>query len=104
FLGLPTPLSAGMVVSLVLAHVSYTESMATGAGFSVAAMAVLLGGLMVSNVRYRSFKDMSLRKPDLLAVMGLSGLILTAVVVKPGIAFLLFLVVYITLGLLGGLV
>lgn len=104
FLGLPTPLAAGTVISLVLAYVSFTESMTTGAGLSVAAMAVFLGALMVSNVRYRSFKDMSLKKPDLLAVLALLGVVLAAMVVKPSIAFGLLLVVYVIVGLLGGLV
>lgn len=104
FLGLPTPLAAGTVISLVLAYVSFTETMTTGAGWSVAAIAIFLGALMVSNVRYRSFKDMSLRKPDLLAVLAVLGVILAAMVVKPGIAFGLLLVVYVIVGLLGGVV
>lgn len=104
FLGLPTPLAAGAVVSLVLAYVSFTEAMTTGAGLSVAALAVGLGALMVSNIRYRSFKDLSLRKPDLLVVLALLGVILGVMVIKPGIVFGLLFVVYIVVGLLGGLV
>lgn len=105
FLGLPSPLAAGAVVSVVLAHVSMTGKMTTGAGMSVAAMATLLGFLMVSNVRYRTFKDVNFRGP---AGLGLLGLVVVTAIVgvafKPGVAFVILMVLYILIGLVGGLV
>ncbi len=106
FVGLPTPLAAGTVVSLVMAHVSYTETMAvSGAAASVAAVALLLGGLMVSNVRYRTFKNIGLsgRVAALASVVVLTSAAVS-VFLKPSVAFVLLMVAYITLGLGGGLV
>jgi CDP-diacylglycerol--serine O-phosphatidyltransferase len=105
FEGLPTPLAAGAVVSIVLAHLSVTGHATTNATWNVAAMSVLLGGLMVSNVRYRTFKDFNFG--------GRSGVILAALCVlvatvsklaDPSVAFVTIMVLYIVVGLGGGLV
>lgn len=105
FLGLPTPLAAGTVIALVLAHVSYTETASTAATASVAAVVVLLGGLMVSNVRYRSFKDLNLRGTAALGVGAVvASTLLAAVIFKPSVTFVLVMVAYIFLGLGGGIV
>ena len=69
FQGLPSPLAAGGVVALVLAALAQTDHYTTPASGAVALAALLLGGLMVSNVRYRTFKDVRLR--------GRAGLIVT---------------------------
>lgn len=104
FEGLPTPLAAGAVVSMVLAHLSLTGHATTNATWNVAAMSVLLGGLMVSNVRYRTFKDFNFA--------GRSGVILAAlcllvggvsIVAGPSVAFVMIMVLYITIGMGGGL-
>lgn len=105
FLGLPSPLAAGTVVAVVLAHVSSTGNVTTGASSSVAAMAVLLGALMVSNIRYRTFKDVNFRGRAGVAAMLL--IVLSAAVgiaFKPGVAFVLLMVLYIAIGLIGGVV
>lgn len=105
FLGLPTPLAAGTVVAIVLAHVSFTETMTTGAAGSVAAIVVLLGGLMVSNVRYRTFKDLNLVGPGLVGASAVVlAAVLAAVILKPSVTFVFIMVAYIFLGLGGGLV
>ncbi|RDV38300.1 CDP-diacylglycerol--serine O-phosphatidyltransferase [Bradymonadaceae bacterium TMQ3] len=104
FLGLPSPLAAGMVASLVLAHVSFSGQIATGASESVAAVALLLGGLMVSNVRYRTFKDVKFRGPAaLVLVLLLAAVTALAVVYKAGVALVVVTAVYIVVGLCGGL-
>ena len=79
FMGLPSPLAAGAVVSVVLAHVSMTGEMTTLASRSVAALGALLGALMISNIRYRTFKDVNFR--------GRAGIVLLAVAaVSAGVA------------------
>jgi len=105
FLGLPSPLAAGAVVSVVLAHVSMTGEMTTLASGSVAALGTLLGGLMVSNVRYRTFKDVNFRgRAGLIAI----GLIFASAAVgmafKPGVAFVVLMMLYIAIGIIGGVV
>jgi len=105
FLGLPTPLAAGTVVSVVLAHISVTGSLATGTPWNVGAIAVLLGGLMVSDVRYRTFKNIDLDGRSTVIFVLLAAVVCgIAAVAKPSIAFVATMVGYIVVGLVGGVV
>lgn len=105
FEGLPTPLAAGAVVSIVLAHLSITGHPNTAASGNVAAMSVLLGGLMVSNVRYRTFKDFNFAGRSGLALLGLCAIVLAVgMSAGPSVAFVTVMVMYIVVGLGGGLV
>lgn len=104
FLGLPTPLAAGTIVALVLAHVAFTELATTAEALSVAAVTVMLSGLMVSNVRYRTFKDVNLQgRTGLAAAVVVASAALGSVILKPSATFVLLMVAYIVLGLGGGL-
>jgi CDP-diacylglycerol---serine O-phosphatidyltransferase len=61
FVGLPIPLAAGMIVSMVIAHYGMRAQPLGSAGPVVIAVVVsLLALLMVSTVRYRTFKDLRL--------------------------------------------
>jgi CDP-diacylglycerol---serine O-phosphatidyltransferase len=105
FLGLPTPLAAGAVVAVVLAHVSWTGEMTTGAHWSVASLSVMLGGLMVSNVRYRTFKEVNLRgRAGLIALCMVAATLTVGVVFKPGVALVALMFAYIVVGIGGGIV
>ncbi|RKH00706.1 CDP-diacylglycerol--serine O-phosphatidyltransferase [Corallococcus sp. CA053C] len=59
FVGLPIPLAAGVLVSLIISHhvASQGEALGDGARMPVAVAAGALSLLMVSTVRYRTFKD-----------------------------------------------
>jgi CDP-diacylglycerol--serine O-phosphatidyltransferase len=78
FVGLPIPLAAGTITALVIAH--YKEfGAATDAAtrVPVAVVVALLSFLMVSTVRYRTFKDVHLSRKSLsifavLVVVGLA--------------------------------
>lgn len=68
-------------------------------------MSILLGGLMISNVRYRTFKDFNFA--------GRSGVILVTLcmmvaavsfLASPSVAFVMIMVLYIIIGMGGGLV
>lgn len=60
FQGLPSPMSAGIIASSVLA---YRELGVEGAGnWALLFITFLLGFVMVSPFRYRSFKELDLRK------------------------------------------
>lgn len=105
FLGLPTPLAAGTVISAVLAHLSYTGTSTTGATTSVAAIAIVLSLLMVSNVRYRSFKDVNLRGVAVTRAVAIVGAFVAAsTMIKPSMTFVVLFFAYIIIGLLGGVV
>ncbi len=102
FIGLPIPLAAATIVSLVIAHHSLGSDPVALHG-SVLLVVVILAYLMVSNVRYRTFKGVH---PSwrLLIVLGLSlgGLIITFGVLGVSASLMLIILCggYILLGLL----
>lgn len=69
FVGLPIPLAAGVVVSLVIAHYKAFGGAEVPA-IPVAVLAALLSFLMVSTVRYRTFKNVRFSRKSA-AVLGL---------------------------------
>ena len=82
FVGLPIPLAAGTITALVIAH--YQEfGAATDAAtrVPVAVVVLLLSFLMVSTVRYRTFKDVHLSRKSFTVF-----LILVAVGLAVGLA------------------
>lgn len=100
FTGLPIPLAAGTLVSVVLAHTSLTGKMMTGAPWSVALLTLLLAGLMVSNFRYRTFKKVKLRGPAGFALAAtLIAVVIISIQFKPGLAFVGVASMYIVLGI-----
>jgi CDP-diacylglycerol---serine O-phosphatidyltransferase len=103
FVGLPIPLAAGAVVSIVMASYPFDPPFLTP--IAVAVIALFLAALMVSNVRYRTFKDLRPSKKSVtiafvLAVIfgGLSTQL------KPTVALAAFFMGYISLGLGEGVI
>ena len=100
FLGLPSPSGAALVIGLVWTAYSYDVS---GKGFAIFAMFItaLSGFLMVSNVRFHSFKDvnMSRRVSFFVMVMVVGCFILVAI--RPPEALLAIVSVYVASGLIG---
>lgn len=79
FVGLPIPLAACVVVSMIIAHHAVRGGeVSPSVQGPVAAAVVALSLLMVSTVRYRTFKDLRLSKKSALVFMGmlLAGLII----------------------------
>lgn len=67
FVGLPIPLAAGVVISMVIAqHAAQGGPLPELARIPVAVAMVFLALLMVSTVRYRTFKDLRLSKKSAL--------------------------------------
>lgn len=77
FIGLPIPLAAGTIVSLVIAHHSLGSEEVVKHG-SVLALVLVLSYLMVSNVRYRTFKGVRLSWKPLAGVFFTVAILLTA--------------------------
>src|SRR5512137_3107044 len=78
FVGLPIPLAAGAIVSVVIAHYrQYGAPVSPGSQVPIAVGVGLLSFLMVSTIRYRTFKDLHLSRRSLAAF---------AVVVAAGVA------------------
>lgn len=88
FVGLPIPMAAAVPASLVLAapRVQLTQ---VGVLF-VLAMAVALSYLMVSTIRYRSFKDLDLKRRRPIRVLLLIAVVTIFVGYRPALALPLF--------------
>jgi CDP-diacylglycerol--serine O-phosphatidyltransferase len=101
FVGLPIPLAAGTITALVIAH--YKEfGAATDAAtrLPVAAVVVFLSFLMVSTVRYRTFKDVHLSRKSL-AVFSVLVLVGVAVGITTRASFVLvvYAAAYLAMGI-----
>lgn len=99
FLGLPIPLAAGMIAGLVIVH---AQSGATSVSSSVPLLIAVAGlsFLMVSHVRFRSFKRFRLTKRATLMVFALlAGATLLSMKASPAITMLLLLSSYLVVGI-----
>jgi CDP-diacylglycerol--serine O-phosphatidyltransferase len=101
FVGLPIPLAAGTIVALVIAH--YREfGAATDATTRVpiAIVVALLAFLMVSTIRYRTFKDLHL-SPRSLGVFGFLTVAGVAIGIATRASFVLvvYMAAYIAMGI-----
>lgn len=102
FLGLPTPGAAGILVSIVVATDAVPGGMASPApfGWAIFAVTLILSALMVSNVEFRSFKDVRLNARTILFVafaIGSSALISSQT--KPALGLVWLLGFYVLMGI-----
>jgi CDP-diacylglycerol--serine O-phosphatidyltransferase len=92
FVGLPIPMAAAVPASVVLVAPSVDL---TRLGFYlVFAMTLVLSYLMVSTIRYRSFKDLDLKRRQPIRVLLLIALTVTFIGYRPQIALPLFAVTF----------
>jgi CDP-diacylglycerol--serine O-phosphatidyltransferase len=101
FVGLPIPLAAGMVVSLVIALHQPGRPAAESVGLvPVALLMLVLSFLMVSTIRYRTFKEAGLNPRTALAFLFAIGVgVVIALRGKPQLVLLVYFSFYILLGL-----
>lgn len=99
FTGLPIPLAAGMVVAMVVASTRASEPVAVPP-LPAAILTIVLSYLMVSNVRYHSFKKVHVDPRTMAVLLGvlLVG-VLVAVQVRPSFVLVVYFSAYILLGL-----
>lgn len=97
FQGLNTTISAAFVASLVWAAVDYQVTF-HGAEIVVMVLAIMLALLKVSNVRYRSFKDIDIRnKVPFLAIL-LVVLVFVLIAFEPPLILLILTALYVFSG------
>lgn len=100
FTGLPIPLAAGMVVALVVASTRAAEPAAVPP-LPAAILTLVLSYLMVSNVRYHSFKNVRLHPREIAVVFSVLAVgALVAVRVRPSFVLVVYFSGYILLGLI----
>ncbi|MFO7565757.1 MAG: phosphatidylcholine/phosphatidylserine synthase [Enhygromyxa sp.] len=99
FIGLPIPIAANMIVALVLTNhaIGVTEISNHAA---IAAFVLALSYLMISRIRFRSFKDLQLNKRNIAVIIGIAALAIVMFVRINGPAVLMALLsLFVILGL-----
>lgn len=102
FVGLPIPLAAGGLVSLIIAHHAVRGGeVSPSVQGPVAAAVLALALLMVSTVRYRTFKDLRLSKKSALVLMlvAVAGSVI-ATRAHPAYVLVAFSSAYLAMGLI----
>lgn len=103
FIGLPIPLAAGLIASSILVQQRLTGAGTPRVGRG-AVLGLLLAGLMVSSVRYRTFKQTRPTPRNLAAFLGLTaGFAALASWASPPVACLTVFLTYALLGPLEGI-
>jgi len=99
FIGLPIPLAAAAVVSLVLATYNTVEDLVQGP--TLAIVVVVLSFLMVSTVRYSTFKNLKLTRKTVPVILFILGtMVWVGWASRPAVAVLLFVWGYLLVGML----
>jgi CDP-diacylglycerol---serine O-phosphatidyltransferase len=102
FVGLPIPLAAGVVISMVLSwHGAQGGPLPDSARWPVAGAVLFLALLMVSTVRYRTFKDLKISKKSIAIFLAMvAGGVVIATQIHPSGVLVAYFMVYLVAGLL----
>ena len=101
FVGLPIPASAGVIASIV--HFRQSPIEQVGSAMLWCLLVALLAILMISRVRYPSFKDLDLKKPlPRVAILG-TAMLIGLIFYYSGIVLLLVASAYLASGPVGRL-
>ncbi|MBW2733026.1 MAG: CDP-diacylglycerol--serine O-phosphatidyltransferase [Deltaproteobacteria bacterium] len=99
FLGLPIPAAASVIVALVVVNYQVGGNYAVGQG-AIATLVVILAYLMISRVRFRSFKDVRMTKRSLGVVFLVSLVCLLIFTgLRASFIFIFLISAYLALGL-----
>src|SRR4051812_23967396 len=102
FVGLPIPLAAGTLVSLVVALQGGGVPVSDVVGlWPIAVLVLVLAFLMVSTIRYRTFKDAGLNPRTFLAFLVVLGIgVVIALRGRPSLVLVVYFSCYVALGIL----
>jgi CDP-diacylglycerol--serine O-phosphatidyltransferase len=113
FRGIPSPGAAGMIVIMVLMHIEYNPLLYKGEGAGLPPDAyvvrggmliwvILLSLLMVSNIRFRTFKDINFKKyGPVFPLVGLAAVI-AIFMARPEVTLFAAGMTYLAVGLIEG--
>jgi CDP-diacylglycerol---serine O-phosphatidyltransferase len=101
FVGLPIPLAAGMLVSLVVALNTQRAPVAEAVGlWPIATLVLVLSFLMVSTIRYRTFKEAGLNPRTLLVFLLVIAVgVFIALRGRPSLVLMVYFLSYVLLGI-----
>ncbi len=100
FQGLPIPMAAGIVASSVLAF--HELEIDASRNYALLAITFLLGFVMVSNFRYRSFKDVDLRQRLPFTYLVAAVFLFAVVAMHPEVMLFVMFMSYALLGAIFG--
>lgn len=101
FLGLPIPAAAGLLVATIIASIQAGRTLEGGEVWAPLGM-VALGLLMVSNIRFPTFKATKMTRRAFVGLMVVFGsVVVLAVQVRPSFAIVTLMGSYLALGLAG---
>jgi CDP-diacylglycerol--serine O-phosphatidyltransferase len=113
FTGLPTPASAMVIATTVLAYQEFIEIIeqlhlvrladVIGKDYWVLAMTFLLAGLMVSNITYHSIKEANLKERRPFGILVVIVVFLAVVAYHPALVLFLVSIGYVAVGILEAL-
>lgn len=96
FIGLPIPAAAGTVSALVLATPERLVDRVWMTGLLV--LTILLSYLMISTIRYRSFKDIDLRRKRPAWILPVIALVFAVIAFRPSLSLLAIALVFVLSG------
>ena len=99
FIGLPIPAAAGTISTLVLATPERLQSPFWMAGLLV--LTVILSYLMISTLKYRSFKDLDLRRQRRAWILPVIALVFAVVAYRPALTLLALALLFAASGPVG---
>ena len=92
FIGLPIPAAAGTVATLVLATPEPLVDRVWMAG--LLALTIILSYLMISTIRYRSFKDLDLKRRRPTWILPVIAVVFTVIAFRPTLSLLALALVF----------
>jgi CDP-diacylglycerol--serine O-phosphatidyltransferase len=106
FVGLPIPLAAGAIVALVIAHYRQFGSTTDAATrVPVALVVALLSFLMVSTIRYRTFKDLHLSTKSLAVFLFISVAgVAVGIATRASFVLVVYMAAYVAMGIAESLI
>jgi len=101
FVGLPIPAGAGMIAAIV--HYFKTPTLLIGSALLWALLLLLVAFLMISTVRYSSFKEFDVRKAKPSLALFVTAMLIALVLFYSEEVLLLMATIYVSSGLIGKL-
>src|SRR5207249_269216 len=101
FVGLPIPAAAGMIAAIV--HFFKTPTLMIGSALLWALLILLLAFLMISTVRYSSFKEFDVKKARPSMALFATAMLISLIIFYSEVVLLAMATIYVSSGLIGKL-